>query len=113
MGPRWASAWAVVVASGALLAGCSSGGRSTPPAPDTVVLRDIAFSPGTLVVDAGDTVTWRFEDRGISHDVVAEDQSFESEVRDTGTFRHTFPAPGTYRYKCTLHPAMKGTIKVR
>ncbi|MGH9153240.1 MAG: plastocyanin/azurin family copper-binding protein [Acidimicrobiales bacterium] len=111
---RWAATAAVLVA----LAGC--GGGSDPgdepgaeAEPGTVVLRDIAFKPEVLRVEAGTTVTWRFEDRGIAHDVKAEDGSFVSEVMDSGTFEHTFDRPGSYDYLCTLHPTqMTGTIEV-
>jgi len=111
------AAVAVVLAA---LAGCG-GGDSDPSAapdgavePDTVVLKDIAFQPRVLRVEAGTTVTWRFDDRGIAHDVKAEDDSFASETMDSGTFEHTFDQPGTYAYLCSLHPAqMKGTVEVR
>ena len=91
-----------------------SGDTAAPPAKDTVVLRDIAFKPEKVQVEVGDTVTWRFEDKGIPHDVAAEDESFKSDTIDSGTFRHTFDKAGTYAYICTLHPGqMKGTVEVR
>ena len=110
----WVAAAALLMA----LAGCGgdsdSPGAEAPVAGDTVVLRDISFKPGDLEVEAGTTVTWRFEDRGIPHDVKAEDESFVSEVMDSGTFEHTFEQPGRYPYVCSLHPGqMKGTIVVR
>lgn len=111
---RWAATAAVLVA----LAGCGGGSEQADapgaePEPVTVVLRDIAFKPEVLRVEAGTTVTWRFEDRGIAHDVKAEDGSFASEVMDSGTFEYTFDRPGTYDYLCTLHPTqMMGTIEV-
>ena len=108
------------VAAVALLlvfAGCGGGSDSSqgegPPAKDTVVIEDIAFKPKELQVEVGATVTWRFEDKGISHDVKAEDESFVSEVMDSGTFEHTFEEPGSFPYICSLHPAMKGTVVVR
>lgn len=110
--------WAVAALALVALAGCGGGsgesaGPGESPDPNTVVLRDIAFKPGVLKVEAGTTVTWRFEDQGISHDVKAEDGSFASEVADSGTFEHTFDEPGTYPYVCTLHATqMKGTIEV-
>lgn len=112
--------WAAVVTVALAPASCGSdsdNGATTPgasPGKNTVILRDIAFKPDTVTVKTGDTVTWRFEDQGISHDVVAGDESFKSEVRDSGTFRHRFEAPGRYAYVCSLHPAqMTGTVVVR
>ena len=118
MGKRagWAATAAVVVA----LSGC--GGDSDPatgpgaeaPDKDTVVVKDIAFKPDRIRVAAGTTVTWRFEDKGIPHDVKAEDESFQSEIMDDGTFQHTFDAPGTYPYICSVHPGqMKAVVEVR
>lgn len=101
-----------------LLAACGggsdgSGSAGGPPEKGTVILRDIAFKPDNITVEVGDTVTWRFEDKGIPHDVTAEDDSFKSETMDDGTFRHTFDEPGRYEYLCSLHPAMKGVVEVR
>ena len=112
-------AWAAAALGLGALAGCGGGsdggsaGSGDATEPNTVVLRDIAFKPKVLKVEAGTTVTWRFRDQGISHDIKAEDGSFASEVMDSGTFEHTFDEPGTYPYVCTLHATqMKGTIEV-
>jgi plastocyanin len=91
----------------------SSDASSAAPAGDdgrTVVIEDLAFEPGTLTVEAGDTVTWVWNDGAIEHDVSGD--GFESEVLSEGTFRHRFDEPGTYDYVCTLHPNMTGTIEV-
>lgn len=80
---------------------------------NTVVLRDIRFKPARITVDEGDTVTWRFQDGGIAHNVVAEDGSFKSETKDSGVFEHRFGEPGSVSYTCTLHPGMEGTVRVR
>lgn len=99
-------------------AGCGSdSGPGTGDAidnqePNTVVLEDIAFKPETVSVKTGDTVTWRFEDKGIPHNVVANDESFKSDIKDSGTFEHTFEKSGTFSYSCTVHPGMNGTVKV-
>lgn len=118
---RRGAAWATTVALIGFVASCGSGsgsgsapGVSAPAGKNAVILRDIAFKPDRIVVKAGETVTWRFEDQGISHDVAALDKSFKSKVQDSGTFTHTFAVAGSYDYQCTLHPTqMKGTIVVR
>lgn len=79
---------------------------------NTVVLRDIAFKPETISVNVGDTVSWRFQDKGIPHNVVADDGSFKSETTDSGTFRHRFQSAGSFSYTCTVHPGMDGTVVV-
>lgn len=78
----------------------------------SVTIRDFAFSPKSVTIDVGDTVTWTNED-DVKHSATAEDGSF-----DTGTFgngqsrSHTFNTAGTFQYICTPHPFMKGAINV-
>jgi plastocyanin len=73
---------------------------------------DFGFSPTTLTVAQGATVTW--SNTGLArHTVVADDGSFRSpDVRSGQTFARTFTAPGTYTYICDIHPEMTGTIAV-
>ena len=96
------------------LGACGTGEAATPASPDTdgpiVAIEDLAFEPETLAVEAGDTVTWTWNDGAIAHDVAGDD--FQSESMSEGTFRHRFDEPGTYEYVCTLHPNMAGTIEV-
>lgn len=115
VGWAWLAMPLLLLAGVVACGGSSDGGGGAAGAVprDTVILRDISFKPGELRVRPGDTVTWRFDDKGINHNVVAEDGSFESETFDTGTFTHTFDTPGRYPYICTLHAAdMKGVIVV-
>jgi plastocyanin len=76
----------------------------------TVTIEDMAFAPETLTVEAGDTVTWVWNDGAIAHDVAGDD--FQSEVMSEGTFSHRFDKSGTHDYVCSLHPNMTGTIEV-
>ncbi|WP_312909711.1 halocyanin domain-containing protein [Natronosalvus caseinilyticus] len=75
-----------------------------------------AYGPAAIVVDSGTTVVWEWTGAGGSHDVVAEDGSFESEMYgDEGeTFEHTFDETGTYTYHCSPHVSMgmKGAVVV-
>lgn len=86
----------------------------TVPATDGAVVRveDSSFEPSKVEIEAGQSVTWKFVDRAVSHNVVAKDKSFSSPLKRSGTFVHTFDEPGTYSYRCTLHPQMAGTVTV-
>ncbi|MBV8066511.1 MAG: cupredoxin family copper-binding protein [Candidatus Eremiobacteraeota bacterium] len=82
---------------------------STP----TVEIKNDAYSPPTLTIRAGETVTFSNEDDD-AHTVTATDGSFDSKGLDTGgIWRHKFDKPGAYAYFCELHPFMKGTIVVK
>ena len=48
------------------------------------------------------------------HTVVGIDGSFRSPALDQNdTFKFTFAKPGVYKYLCTIHPKMMGTITVK
>jgi plastocyanin len=85
-------------------------GAGPAPTEVKVVAKDLAFKPSKAKVAVGGTVTWSFEDGSVPHNVVADDKSFKSENLTTGTFSHTFDKAGTFKYTCTIHPAMKGTV---
>src|SRR5262245_8875905 len=76
-----------------------------------VKIGNFTFGPQGLRVKAGTTVTWTNED-DIPHTVVSPN-NFRSKALDTdGTFSFTFTTPGAYKYFCSLHPHMTGTIVV-
>ena len=80
--------------------------------PGAVQVADFAFSPDATEVDAGTEVTWSNEDP-TAHTITADDGGFDSGTLDPGrTFSFTFTRPGTYRYACLIHPAMRGTVRV-
>jgi LPXTG-motif cell wall-anchored protein len=81
-------------------------------ASQSVTIRDYAFSPGTVTVRPGDTVTWTNRD-GVRHSATAEDGSFDTGLLGRGqSGEHTFREAGTYQYVCTPHPNMQGTVVV-
>ncbi len=72
------------------------------------------FSPSTLVVKVGTTVTWQLFGSHV-HDVIAFDGSFRSREMGPGDrFSHTFTAPGRYPYFCAPHvgDGMEGVVIV-
>src|SRR4051794_5506865 len=80
-----------------------------------VMIDNFTFAPPVLTVAAGTRVVWTNRD-DIPHTVIgAEDpRALRSPPLDTDDrFAFTFAAPGTYRYFCSLHPHMQGTVVVR
>jgi plastocyanin len=72
-----------------------------------VTVRDFQFVPADLTIEVGDTVRWT-NVQG-SHNVVANDGSFNSGVPSAGwTFSHTFNGTGDFAYRCTLHGSLNG-----
>ena len=70
------------------------------------------YAPGELDVLVGTTVTWRNADRS-THTVTEEDDAFDSgHIRPGGTFSATFDESGTYRFHCTIHRFMRGSVSV-
>jgi plastocyanin len=81
--------------------------------PGRIAIADFAFAPDVTEVDAGTEVTWRNEDPA-EHTVTATDADFESNNLAQGeSFSFTFDQPGTYDYRCVIHPEMEGTVNVR
>jgi plastocyanin len=84
-------------------------------AANAVVIDDFRFGPAVLTVAVGTKVTWTNDDSD-PHTVTsaAEPKVIKSPPLDTGdSFAFTFDKPGTYRYFCSIHPHMQGTIVVQ
>jgi len=79
----------------------------------TVKIDNFSFSPTTLEIKSGTTVTWTNAD-DIPHTVVSNDKVFKSKALDTDEkFSFTFDKPGTYPYFCSLHPKMTAKVVVQ
>jgi amicyanin len=86
---------------------------ATAAEPTRVVVDNFSFTPATVSVAVGTTVTWANRD-DIPHNVVSTERAFKSPVLDTDqTFSHTFAVAGTFKYYCSLHPRMTGQVVVR
>ncbi|WP_041856063.1 cupredoxin domain-containing protein [Candidatus Korobacter versatilis] len=78
-----------------------------------VAIDNFMFSPMTIEVERGTTITWVNKD-DIPHVVASTTGKFKSRAIDTdGTFAFTFTEPGTYEYYCSIHPKMVGKIVVK
>ena len=77
-----------------------------------------AFSPATLTIKTGTTVTWK-NTTAVGHTVTSDDgKTFNSGTSNpiaaqSGTFSFTFTTAGTFAYHCEIHPFMKATIIVQ
>jgi plastocyanin len=113
-----ASAAALTACGSPFAAACSPKGASSASAASTVkVVSDSqtqgAYQPSRVTVQAGQSVTWTWEDQGNQHSVTADDGSFESCLQSAGSsYTTTFTKAGAYPYHCTIHAQMKGTVTV-
>ena len=81
-----------------------------------VKISNFSFSPATIKVKLGQTVTWTNEDSA-SHSVVADsdpNNGPNSQLLAKGqTYSYTFNTAGTFKYHCSVHPSMKATVIVQ
>jgi plastocyanin len=89
-----------------------SGGGARKAASASVTMGDLFFSPTSVSIAVGDTVTWNNTGQA-PHNATADDGSFKTPTIENGeSASHTFTQAGTFSYICTIHPNMKGTIRV-
>jgi plastocyanin len=92
--------------------GSGPGVAGGAPTSASVSAKGLAFTPSTVRIAKGGTVTWKFEDNPTPHNVTAADGSFKTDNLTSGTYSHTFTTAGSFKYSCTIHPSMKGTVVV-
>jgi plastocyanin len=122
-----------LVAAPGLAAAAACGGGSSPTSGSTggprVTIQDFSFSPTTLTIKTGTTVTWT-NNGPSAHTTTSDTMTWDSPTLSgpssgdpygggmpAGTFQFTFNTPGTYRYHCSNHPpalyaGFTGTITV-
>jgi len=84
--------------------------------PNSVVIGPMSYTPQTIAVAAGTTVTW-FNTDSIAHTVTSDADTgviFDSGPIEPGaSWSFTFDGPaGSYPYHCTFHPGMTGVVQV-
>ena len=112
--PVAAASLAIVCGAGfgVALAALPAASPATAAAP-VVTIGNFTFGPMTVTVPVGGQVTWVNGD-DVPHTVVAVDLTFRSRPIDTDErFSFTFSKPGVYKYFCSLHPKMTGTVIVK
>jgi plastocyanin len=105
------------------LAGCGGGEETKtgtqPPPPSTgtadlepgaVAVADFLFDPKEAKVQEGAKVTW--VNTGATIHTVKGKGFFSKDIKPGGIYERRFAKAGRYRYVCTLHPQMAGTVVV-
>jgi len=72
---------------------------------------DFGYMPSVIRIHAGETVLWQNGGREL-HDVTGEDDWHSGPIEPSTEFRYTFGIEGTYNYRCSVHPDMRGTVIV-
>jgi plastocyanin len=89
--------------------GCHTG--ATTGTGDTVEMRDACFTPTSLRIEPGGTVTFVNRDP-MTHNVGASQWGLLDEMARGDAFTATFDEAGVYPYACSYHPGMTGVIVV-
>lgn len=78
--------------------------------PPRVSIMNYTFEPETLEIKIGATVRWTNMDM-VDHTVTGGGIA-SGTLGHMGAYSFTFAQPGTYVYRCDLHPYMTGTVVV-
>jgi plastocyanin len=76
----------------------------------TVRVADDVFKAKTVTINKGNTVTWKWVGSN-PHNV--KFKSFHSKVQVKGSYKHRFTKRGTFKYVCSIHTGMRGTVVVK
>lgn len=87
-------------------------GSKGGPGANEVFIQGMAFSPSSITVKAGTTITWTNQD-AVTHTVTSNTGLFDSgSIGSGGTFSYMFDTAGTYSYHCAIHPSMTAKVIV-
>jgi len=81
------------------------------PVAHTVVIEGLKYEPETLTVKRGETVVWVNKDP-FPHTVTVKGAFDSHDIAAGKSWKFTPRKTGEYAYICTLHPNMRGTLKV-
>jgi plastocyanin len=109
-----------VIGAALVLAACSSNSsapatsaKSSSSGSSAITIQSFAFSPKSITVAPGATVTVTNKDQ-VAHTVTSSSGGFNTGDIDAGASK-TFKAPtkpGRYAYICSIHQFMMGTLVV-
>ncbi len=85
---------------------------SVMAADQSVTIAGFAFSPGTVTLRVGDSVTWTNQD-SVAHTATASGRFDTGNIADGASSSIKFRTAGSFDYICAIHPTMEGTVVVR
>ena len=104
--PRTSALALLLCGIGAVALGCA------PPVTHTVAMEGTAFQPVALTVKAGESIVWINKDP-FPHTVTSSAGGFDSKpLEPAQSWAYVASKPGEFSYTCSLHPTMKGTLRV-
>jgi plastocyanin len=96
-------------------------GDGGPPGAVAIVAQGTAFDTSELALPAGGEAVIEFDNRdpGLPHNVAIYTEAgqplFQGEIITgpaTATYRFPSPPPGSYSFRCDVHPQMSGSVTV-
>jgi plastocyanin len=91
-------------------ASATPGPKAHKASSTSVSMGDFFFSPASVTVNVGDTITWHNSGQA-PHNATGDGISTGT-INPGGSGSHTFNSAGTFSYICTIHPQMHGTVRV-
>ncbi len=105
---------AAKVATSNMNTSSNSSSNQTATAASSVVINNFAFSPAAITVKAGTKVTWKNND-STTHTVTENDSQAgpaSGNLAPGSSYSFTYTTAGTFKYHCSIHPDMTGTVTV-
>jgi plastocyanin len=86
--------------------------QKTPTVSDnTIRIKNLAFDRVNISIHVGSTVRWVNLD-SVPHRILFEDGADSTVIAASQSWSRKFDEAGTYKYSCTIHPTMLGTVIV-
>ena len=79
----------------------------------TVTVHNFKFAPAKVSIKKGQSVTWKFVKDPAPHNVKGSGGIKSKSKMTTGSYTKKFTKKGTFKYVCTFHANMKGTVVVK
>lgn len=101
-------------ALGGGIVGAALLGGTALAADQSVAISGFSYSPASVTISVGDTVTWTNSDAQ-AHTATADDSTWNTGTisGSGGTGAVTFSTAGSFPYHCSIHSQMTGTVTVQ